>query len=103
MIPRPHFQASSLVAQSLEASPCLPRMAPPHVPNIAVESFEEVEDDKGLEANLCIFENTIVIFIMTELDKNRNRLIALLGNCAKVLSFRKDATMRYAMERSKDK
>lgn len=29
---------------------------------------------------------------MTELDKNRNRLIALLGNCAKVLSFRKDAT-----------
>lgn len=36
--------------------------------------------------------NTIVLFIMTELDKNRNRLIALLGNCAKVLSFRKDAT-----------
>ena len=29
---------------------------------------------------------------MVELDKNRNRLIALLGNCAKVLSFRKDAT-----------
>ena len=39
---------------------------------------------------------------MTELDKNRNRLIALLGNCAKVLSFRKDATMRFSMERSKD-
>lgn len=29
---------------------------------------------------------------MTELDKNRNRLITLLGNCAKVLSSRKDAT-----------
>lgn len=29
---------------------------------------------------------------MAELDKNRNRLIALLGNCAKVLSSRKDAT-----------
>ena len=29
---------------------------------------------------------------MVELDKNRNRLIALLGNCAKVLSFIKDAT-----------
>ena len=36
--------------------------------------------------------NTIVLFIMAELDKNRNRLIALLGNCAKVLSSRKDAT-----------
>lgn len=39
---------------------------------------------------------------MAELDKNRNRLIALLGNWAKVLSFRKDATMRFSMERSKD-
>ncbi len=29
---------------------------------------------------------------MSELEKNRNRLIALLGNCAKVLSSRKDAT-----------
>lgn len=29
---------------------------------------------------------------MAELEKNRNRLIALLGNCAKVLSSRKDAT-----------
>lgn len=29
---------------------------------------------------------------MAELEKNRNRLIALLGNCAKVLSYRKDAT-----------
>lgn len=37
-------------------------------------------------------ENTIFLFIMAELDKNRNRLIALLGNCAKVLSSRKDAT-----------
>ena len=37
-------------------------------------------------------EDTIVLFIMAELDKNRNRLIALLGNCAKVLSSRKDAT-----------
>lgn len=29
---------------------------------------------------------------MAELEKNRNRLIALLGNCEKVLSYRKDAT-----------
>ena len=29
---------------------------------------------------------------MAELEKNRNRLIALLGNCAKVLSSRKDTT-----------
>ena len=36
------------MAQPLEASPCIQRMAPPHVPNIAVEPFEEVEDDKGL-------------------------------------------------------
>lgn len=34
--------------QLLEASPRLQRMAPPHVLNIAVESFEEVENDKGL-------------------------------------------------------
>lgn len=38
--------------QLLEASPCLQRMAPPHVLNIAVESFEEVGDDKGLSKNL---------------------------------------------------
>ena len=37
-------------------------------------------------------EDTIVLFFMTELDKNRNRLITLLGNCAKVLSSRKDST-----------
>ena len=37
-------------------------------------------------------EDTIVLFIMAELDKNRNRLIALLGNYSKVLSSRKDAT-----------
>lgn len=71
----PHIQVPPLVAQPLEASPCLQGMAPPHVHDIAVEPFEEVENDKGLEANLCIFENTIVLFIMTELDKNRNRLI----------------------------
>ena len=32
----------------LEASPRLQRMASTHVLNIAVESFEEVENDKGL-------------------------------------------------------
>ena len=36
------------MAQPLEASPCIQRMTPPHVPNIAVEPFEEVGDDKGL-------------------------------------------------------
>lgn len=39
------------MAQPLEASPCIQRMAPPHVPNIAVEPFEEVGDDKGLSKN----------------------------------------------------
>ena len=42
---------SPLVAQPLEASPCLQRMATPHVLNIDVESFEEVENDKGLSKN----------------------------------------------------
>lgn len=42
------------MAQPLEASPCLQRMAPPHVPNITVESFEEVGDDKGLEAKVFL-------------------------------------------------
>ena len=46
--PHPHIQVTPLVAQPLEASPCIQRMAPPHVPSIAVESFEEVGDDKGL-------------------------------------------------------
>ena len=46
--PHPHIQVPPLVAQPLEASPCIQRMASPHVPNIAVESFEEVGDDKGL-------------------------------------------------------
>lgn len=46
--PHPHIQVTPLVAQPLEASPCIQRMAPPHVPNIAVESFEEVENDNGL-------------------------------------------------------
>lgn len=46
--PHPHIQVPPLVAQPLEASPCLQRMAPPHVLNITVESFEEVGDDKGL-------------------------------------------------------
>ena len=39
------------MAQPLEASPSIQRMASPHVPNIAVESFEEVGDDKGLSKN----------------------------------------------------
>ena len=34
--------------QLLEASPRIQRMAPPHVPYIAMESFEEVENDIGL-------------------------------------------------------
>lgn len=36
------------MAQPLEASSCIPRMASLHVPDIDVESFEEVGDDKGL-------------------------------------------------------
>lgn len=36
------------MAQPLEASPCIQRMAPPHVHDITVEPFEEVGDDKGL-------------------------------------------------------
>lgn len=46
--PHPHIQVPLLVAQPLEASPCLQRMISPHVLNIAVEPFEEVGDDKGL-------------------------------------------------------
>lgn len=46
--PHPHIQVPPLVVQPLEASPCIQRMATPHVLNIAVESFEEVGDDKGL-------------------------------------------------------
>lgn len=46
--PHPHIKVPPLVAQPLEASPYIQRMAPPHVLNIAVEPFEEVEDDKGL-------------------------------------------------------
>lgn len=49
--PHPHIQVSPLVAQPLEASPCIQRMASPNVPNTAVESFEEVGDDKGLSKN----------------------------------------------------
>lgn len=52
--PHPHIQVTPLVAQPLEASTCLQGMAPPLVPNIAMEPFEEVGDDKGLEANLWI-------------------------------------------------
>ena len=37
--------------QLLEASPCIQRMATPHVLNIAMEPFEEVENDKGLSKN----------------------------------------------------
>lgn len=44
----PHIQVPPLVAQPLEASSCIQRMATPHVPKIDVESFEEVGDDKGL-------------------------------------------------------
>ena len=50
--PHPHIQVPPLVAQPLEASPCIQRMAPPHVPNIAVEPFEEVGDDKEIEAKV---------------------------------------------------
>ena len=39
------------MAQPLEASSCIQRMAPLHVPNIAVELFEEERDDKGLSKN----------------------------------------------------
>ena len=46
--PHPHIQGQPLVAQPLEASPCLQRMTPPNVLNIAMESFKEVGDDKGL-------------------------------------------------------
>lgn len=42
--PHPHIQVPPLV----EASSCIQRMAPPHVHDITVESFEEVGDDKGL-------------------------------------------------------
>ena len=49
--PHPHIQVPLLVAQTLEASPCIQRMAPPHVHDITVESFEEVGDDKGLSKN----------------------------------------------------
>lgn len=52
--PHPHIQGPPLVAQPLEASPCLQRMAPPHVHDITVESFEEVGDDKGLEAKVFL-------------------------------------------------
>lgn len=44
----PHIQVPPLVAQPLEASSCIQRMATPHVFNIAVESSEEVENNKGL-------------------------------------------------------
>lgn len=50
--PHPHIQVSPLVAQPLETSTCIQRMAPPHVLNIAVEPFEEVGDDKGLSSFL---------------------------------------------------
>ena len=43
-----HIQVLPLVVQPLETSPCLQRMATPHVLNIIMESFEEVGDDKGL-------------------------------------------------------
>lgn len=44
--PHPHIQVPPL-----EASPCIQRMAPPHVHDITVEPFEEVGDDKGLSKN----------------------------------------------------
>lgn len=49
--PHPHIQIPPLVAQPLEASPCIQRMATTHVLNTAVESFKEVGDDKGLSKN----------------------------------------------------
>lgn len=57
--PHPHIQVPPLVAQPLEASTCIQRMATTHVPNTAVEPFEKVGDDKGLEANLWIFNVVI--------------------------------------------
>lgn len=41
--PHPHIQGPPL-----EASTCIQRMTSLHVLNIAMESFEEVGDDKGL-------------------------------------------------------
>lgn len=35
----------------LETSPCIQRMVTPHVLDIAMEPFEEVENDKGLSKN----------------------------------------------------
>lgn len=49
--PHPHIQVPPLVAQPLEASHCVQRMAPLHVHDITVEPFEEVGDDKGLSKN----------------------------------------------------
>lgn len=57
--PHPHIQGPPLVAQPLEASPCLQRMAPPHVHDITVESFEEVVDDKGLSSFLMKIMKTL--------------------------------------------
>ena len=37
--------------QLLETSPCIQRMVTPHVLDIAMEPFEEVENDKGLSKN----------------------------------------------------
>ena len=41
----PHIQVPPL-----EAFTCIQRMAPPHVHDITVESFEDVGDDKGLSS-----------------------------------------------------
>ena len=43
-----NVQVPPLVAQPLEASPCIQRMATPHVLNFAVESFEKVENNNRL-------------------------------------------------------
>ena len=61
------------MAQPLEASPCISRMASPHVPDIAMEPFEEVGDDKGLSKNesdsfpIMIFK-IILLLILLLLD-----------------------------------
>lgn len=57
--PHPHIQVPPLVAQPLEASPCIQRMTPPHVHDITVESFEEVVDDKGLSSFLMKIMKTL--------------------------------------------
>lgn len=54
----------------MEASPCIQRMATPHVFNIAVESSEEVGNDKGLSKNesdsfpIMIFKLILLLILL---------------------------------------